>query len=108
MVIQIKLPQRTQKSNLEQITGQTLQDNQKSTDKTWKQLGYTIDIKHGDGEHTSNEFKAGEEICVSLNWTNDQVQNVGVALRKKSGELYSQLIRFWKKYRYRIKRLTTN
>lgn len=76
------------KTNLEQISGQILQDNKKSIDKTWKQLGYKIAIKHDDNEeHTSNDFKTGEEICVSLNWTNDQVQNVGVALRKKSGEL---------------------
>jgi ABC-2 type transport system ATP-binding protein len=76
------------KSNLEQINGQILQDNRKSIDKTWKQLGYKIDIRHsGNEERGSNEFKTGDEICVQLNWTNDQVQNVGVALRKKSGEL---------------------
>ncbi len=76
------------KANLEKISGQILRDNQKSVDKTWEQLGYKIDIKHNENEEdTSNEFKTGEEICVSLSWTNSQVQNVGVALRKKSGEL---------------------
>ncbi len=76
------------KSNLEQISGQIFKDNQQSINKTWKELGYKIDIKHKDyDEHVSNEFKTGEEICISLSWTNDQIQNVGVALRKKSGEL---------------------
>ncbi len=77
------------KSNLERITGQIHQDNQKSIDKTWQELGYEIDIKSSNNEEhaSTNEFKTGEEIQVSLRWTNDQVQNVGVALRKKSGEL---------------------
>ncbi len=76
------------KANLQLISDQVLQDNQNTVNKDWQQLGYKIEFKHKySDEHTSNEFKTGEEICVSLSWTNDKVQNVGVALRKKSGEL---------------------